>query len=117
MRVSQTISVTQELVYRQSTNYANWGRINHIKQYVEDLQHGRIRPSNYTFGEFYEKVFLLPHPPAITVSYGACFAVTRNRILSHPKELYQRIISYLSDHPNPEEGHYMERLWVHLFSM
>ena len=109
-------AATKDLVYRRSSNYTSWGRIRHIGKYLEDFKQGRMRPSKYTFGEFYEKVFLAPHPPEIEVSYGACFAVSRERILRHPKELYQRIISYLSDHPNPEDGHYMERLWIHLFS-
>lgn len=109
-------ALTNDLVYRRGDKYASWGRLQHIGKFLEDLKSGKMRPSEYTFGEFYEKVFLLPHPPVIATSYGACFAVTRERILRRPKELYQRIINYLSDHPNPEEGHYLERLWVHLFS-
>ena len=26
------------------------------------------------------------------------------------------MIKYVSDHPNPEEGHYIERFWIPMFS-
>ena len=109
-------TLSKDLVYRRGTKEASWERIHHIGKYLNSLKDGRMRSSKYTFGEFYETVFFSPHPLDIVISYSACFAVTRERIQRHPKELYQRMISYLSDHPNPEEGHYVERLWVHLFS-
>ena len=112
--VNRTLS--EDLVYRSGQIRIFWGQIQHVGKWLESLKDGRMRPSKYTFGEFYEHVFLSPHPLYIIISLNGCFAVTRERIQRHPKELYQRMISYLSDHPNPEEGHYVERLWVHLFS-
>ena len=69
--------------------------------------------ANLTLGEF-GKLYLVytPHPKGNVVK----FSVTRARILSRARSVYEKAISFVDHHPNPEEGHYIERIWVALFS-
>ena len=45
------------------------------------------------------------------------FAVSREVIHKKPVKYYKKLIGYLDGHPNPEEGHYFERLWRAVFSV
>ena len=96
--------------------YNNWGRIKHTGKYLTEFRTRSLRPARGTFAEFWNDIFGIPHPPTVTMNYGACFAVTRARIHKHPLDFYTKIFNYLNDHRNPEEGHYMERLWLTIFS-
>ena len=96
--------------------YHNWGRIKHIGKYLDEVKTGKMRWAKGTFGEFWFDVFGTPHPPSIVINYGACFGVTRRQIYKHSKKFYQKMFGYLDDHINPEEGHYMERIWLSVFS-
>lgn len=49
------------------------------------------------------------------VCYFGIFAVSKEHIIQHPKEHYEKLIKYLDYHSNPEAGHYMERSWSALF--
>jgi hypothetical protein len=42
------------------------------------------------------------------------FAVANSRILSKPKEFYERLLAELQT-PNPEVGHFFERSWSYIF--
>lgn len=48
---------------------------------------------------------------------GAYISVGKNVILKNTKEYYQNILdkSKLSTDNDPEDGHFMERLWLHIF--
>ena len=50
---------------------------------------------------------------------GAIFAVRRETIHQHPKELYQRMLDDLfrgeMKSVDPETGHYLERFWPAMF--
>ena len=70
-----------------------------------------LRKVNKTIGEFWDYVFSYHHPPSISVCFGACFAVAKD-----PKSFYEKLLTFVSDHPNPEEGHYLERLWIAMFT-
>ena len=52
--------------------------------------------------------------PNILMYFGACFGVSRERILLRSKEYYQRL---LEQHTNvtPEETYYIERAWFYVF--
>ena len=68
-----------------------------------------IRP----FGRWYDAMF----GDIITkvVCYFGVFAVTKEHILQHPKEHYEKLIKFVDTHSNPEAGHYMERSWGAVF--
>jgi len=94
----------------------DWGKIRHIEKWLEELNSGKMRPSNLTVGEFYQELFGFSHPETVPLCYAGCFAATRNMIRKHSIEFYKKAISFVDDHINPEEGHYFERLWATIFS-
>lgn len=51
------------------------------------------------------------------VKYGACFTIMKQFILSRSLEYYESMISHISDHINPEEGHFFERSWYYIFNL
>lgn len=77
-----------------------------------------MRMSNLTPGEFWKFVFGTEHPAVLNFSQGALFAVGRNVIRARPLEFWTRLLKYFDDlnHVNPEEGHYMERFWMTIFT-
>ena len=89
----------------------DWGKMHWEGKWLEMVERGEVRKANLTMGEFWKTIFGLPHPKRCMVSYGAVFAASRSRIISRPKSFYENILSFINDHPNPEEGHYIERLW------
>lgn len=76
-----------------------------------------MRFSKYSFGEWWDLYIREPRPDPYhyIVEYKAVFSVHRNQIRSQPKQYYEMLISLISDHSNPEEGHYFERAWYHIF--
>ena len=75
----------------------------------------KISRSKIGFRKFSENLF--PEIPTfVATSYGGCFAVKKELIIANKKELYIELLSILSRHENPIEGHYMERLWCYLFT-
>lgn len=95
--------------------YRNWGRIAHDGKWLKWLKSGKMRRSNYTMGQMWEKAIGTPHPVAIEHSFRGCFAATRERIHFRSLDVYKKLISFIDDHPNPEEGHYFERMWHGIF--
>ncbi len=93
----------------------NWAKIKWLGKWVGIVNRGELRRTNQTLGDFWQTIFGTPHPHSITATYGGVFGVIRQRIHSHPREFYEKLIVYVSDHPNPEEGHYFERLWPFIF--
>jgi hypothetical protein len=55
-------------------------------------------------------------PPLCVVSHCGCFAASRLAIHARPLSFYQSLRDTISHHPNPLEGHYLERMWCYLFS-
>lgn len=49
---------------------------------------------------------------------GACYAVTKEAIRARPWDWWRRLLAYFEelDEVNPEEGHYMERMWYAVFA-
>jgi hypothetical protein len=74
------------------------------------LELSHIRP----YGKWYETYLIsidkIPH-----IWWNGIFAVTKEQIQKHPKELYVTLKNQLNKHSNPEIGHYMERTWAALF--
>jgi len=84
-------------------------------KYLSQWENKGIRKSNLGFRKFAKKLF--PNIPLfVATSYGGCFAVKRELIQQHNKDFYKYILTFLEDHKNPIEGHYMERLWCFMFT-
>jgi len=49
------------------------------------------------------------------ISFHGIFSIHKSHILSHPKEYYENLLTYLDTHSNPEAGHYFERAWAAIF--
>ena len=94
----------------------NWALIRHRGKWLVEKISGQMRPSNFTFGEFFQELFYSPHPENYAYCLKACIAATREMIQKHPIDFYRKAISFVDDHVNPEEGHYFERLWHTIFS-
>ena len=94
-----------------------WGRIHHFGKLEKMIKNGEIAVTNMTIGEFWEHLYGSPHPKTIPVSYNALFSVSRERILNKTLGFYKNAISFVDHHPNPEEGHYFERLWAGIFTV
>ena len=67
-----------------------------------------------TLAQFWKAVFDYPHPAKIIYTPGSCFGVTRTLVHKHPKEFYRRL--YQSTTHNPEFYHFMEKLWIAIFT-
>jgi len=73
------------------------------------LQKHNIRP----FGKWYEK-----HFGNIMTEYytlGGVMGIEKSSIIQHPKSYYEKMLSELDKHSNPEVGHYYERAWAAIF--
>ncbi|XP_022086012.1 uncharacterized protein LOC110976756 [Acanthaster planci] len=81
------------------------------------LKNKQRRKADETFGQVYRNLYGRPPPKeGIESCRSGCFGATKQQILRHPREFYQKALAYVSRHPNPEEGHYLERLWYHFFA-
>ena len=103
---------TNKLVVRSKFRWSQWGRI---------FQHSSNNPyhtrwASVTLAELWSRLFNSTHPAYINISYCASFSVPRALILKRPKAFYKEVIAFINDHPNPEEGHYIERLWYTFFT-
>ena len=70
---------------------------------------------NENFGTWFERVLGRTFPnPYKGFMPGALFAVSNSRILSKPKEFYEKLLLELKT-PNPEVAHFFERSWRYIF--
>ena len=77
-----------------------------------------IATSQYSLGSFCEQVLKKDWKSFNKVWIRGMFmSVPKELILKNPKEYYQDILrlSNLSNHTNPEDGFFMERLWFAIF--
>lgn len=104
----------------RTVEYNNWGKIEHKKKWLKEWENSYMTRSRFTLAQFWEAIFegKKPHPDRINASFGACFAVTREAIRQHPIQFYKRCRTFLDNEKcvNPEEGHYMERIWYSIFA-
>ena len=85
------------------------------KRYKQEWINNEISRSEIGFRAFAKSLF--PEIPYfVATSYGGCFAIKKNLILKYKKSFYLKLLNILSQHKNPIEGHYMERLWCYLFT-
>ena len=102
---------------KRDGRFGGWGRIHHFGKWLAALNAGRMRRAKLTVGDFYKAVFGTAHPALVPVCFAGCFAATRDNLRRHPTSFYQKAISFLSDHSDPEEAHYMERLWATIINV
>ena len=92
--------------------------INHGKKWKHEKESGYMRASKYTPYNWLIDLIGIEIDKNIkefNVIWGANFSVSKKLIHSKPKIFYQNILRYLDYHQNPEEGHFLERVWALIF--
>ena len=74
----------------------------------------KIVPSNHNSLEHF-KNSLINKRDITSVTYYGVFVVKKNLILKNDKNIYKNLLNELNNGDNVENGHFMERLWAHLF--
>ncbi|XP_038053542.1 uncharacterized protein LOC119725991 [Patiria miniata] len=97
--------------------YGDWGRISHISKWLKSLQNGQMRRANLTMGEFYTALFGTKPPHGVPLCLSGCFSASRGNLRRFPVSFYEKAISFVNDHSDPEEGHYFERLWATIINV
>lgn len=90
-------------------NYKTTHKGNMSKNSEELLKKSSIRP----YGLWFESMF--GNLQVNCLIYYGIFSIHKNDIIQHPKSRYEILIKDLSDHSNPEVGHYFERSWCAVF--
>jgi hypothetical protein len=85
-------------------------------KFLEARKNGSLAKAQLSFSEFYQELFHQKQPLFLPLFYGANFAVAKPLIYKREKQFYKKIVSALDSHYNPEEGHYVERLWFTVFN-
>jgi hypothetical protein len=94
-----------------------WNNIDFLSlpKYAPQVRSGALRINKLGLLAYAHKYF--GRLPVMCVSsYNGCFAASRAAILRHKREFYQTLLATVSDHDNPEEAHFLERLWAYTFS-
>ncbi|WP_164156149.1 DUF3431 domain-containing protein [Sandarakinorhabdus rubra] len=91
------------------------GKLLRNPRYREALETGQLAAAGLEFNSFARQL-LGRLPPVMVTSFQGCFAVSRAAVHQHQPEFYRGLLEELARHPNPEIGHYMERLWCSIFS-
>ena len=82
---------------------------NFSKNRETKLKRCLIRP----YGKWYEYFFNNSNPHWVTL--GGVFSIDKRDVIQHPIIRYQRLLSTVNNHSNPEAGHYIERSWGAIF--
>lgn len=128
LRCSHTYPVNQWHKYLSDTvpyHCAHQGEIwnapkflKHHSKWLDEKTQGAMKRTTLSLAEFYFYMSrrFYPKHSGIVVSFGNFFSVWNTRIMQHSAALYERGITILGKHVNPEEGHYFERICRSLFS-
>lgn len=103
---------------------ADWTKINWSSPaesyWITASEISSLTLAPYDMATFWRIIFGAEHPPAVRVDHGATFAVRREAILQHPRELYGNCLKQYANagqaSVNPEVGFFMERIWLALWS-
>lgn len=92
------------------------GRIKHHGRWLEQIEAGLLKRASLDMGDWYDAMGLpQPRPGRLLYNPAAFFSVAREYIKKRPIDFYKQLLETVSDHNNPEEAHYLERMWVYVF--
>lgn len=72
----------------------------------------RLRDCRIDYDESLRKLSL--YPTHFYCTFGAIFAVSKQRILARPRNWYRRLMSLVDWHNSPMGAHFMERVWPYV---
>lgn len=120
-RVEDYVNPSYDMVCARVVTLKEWnpatGRLNHFGIWQEKLEKGAMRAGRLTYLEWFEKVLGVPLAEGTVYIPGAIFSVSSRNIRQRPIEFYVNLRKFVDDHPDPEEGHYLERSWLYIFAM
>ena len=93
------------------------GRLIHHSAWQEMLEQGKLRKASLSYVDWFKKVLNAALDRGTLYSPGAIFFVSSKLIRKRHVGFYKKLRSYLEDHVNPEEGHYMKRSWFYIFTL
>ena len=77
-----------------------------------------IKPSDIRpFSEWHKSTFGADMKKHTCFSANAIMGVKRDDIQSRPKDFYEKLLTQVDSHHNPETGHYFERSWPEVFNL
>lgn len=84
-------------------------------EWAEYYARGEIRRAGFGYRDWAREYLDIEVKTATTYHPGAVFAVDRDTIRKRPRSFYARLLRCVSNHPHPEEAHYLERAWPLIF--
>ena len=100
------------------------GTLRHIGKWKRERDTGVMSPSPTSFIDWWKEYISPVFPIDGSLekvfrkwkwSHGAIFSVSRDCIKQHPLIFYQKLLTNLQRHVNPEEGHFLEKSWFYIF--
>ncbi|NBP66981.1 MAG: DUF3431 domain-containing protein, partial [Bacteroidetes bacterium] len=103
-------------LFTYNENAVSWGKnwnVNFGEYWDKNMYKDGIQ---IPFHEWFVKNIRSEYPNPINVFVAALFAVKKEKILSRPKEYYERLIKLVNWAPNCIEAHFFERSWYYIFN-
>lgn len=87
-------------------------KIGKFRKYLKTLDR-----ADYTMAHWWRTYISenLPDMDQFRVSWGGCFSVTKDYILTYPKSYYEDLLGTVAWSVDPEQGHFMERAWSYIY--
>ena len=87
-------------------------KIGRFRKYIQNLDR-----AEYTMAHWWKTYISeeLPDIKQFKVSWGGCFSVTKDYILTYPKSYYEALLKTVGWSMDPEQGHFMERAWAYIY--
>jgi hypothetical protein len=108
-------SVYDPLILKKQYNFTLDDYLSSHNKNKEINQNGAIQKSAIRpYGKWFEKTFI-DGEQNIFVSFCGIISISKKNILQKPKSYYEKLMTELETHNNPEVGHYLERSWYAVF--
>jgi len=93
--------------------------VKHFGKWKDEKTSGAMRSCNYIPIDWITNIIgteMDIKQKKFNTVWCAIFSISKELILKKPKIFYENILRYVDYHPNPEEGHLLERAWYSIFN-